>query len=265
MQLDLRGRVAVIAGGSDGIGLATASGLVRAGAEVVIIGRRESRLMKAKALFTGRPEADRITVMQADVTSARNLTTIIAETTERWGRTDILVSAVGKGVRSTLESGTERMWEKNWRTNVLSAVTVVRAFRGLLKVSRQASVILLGAASGLVPTQGQLISNVHKAAVIGLGQSLALELAPEGIRVNVVCPGKVLTRRRLARANKQASEEGRTVEEHLAEISQRIPLGAWGDPEDVADLIVFLSSDSGRYISGQVIAVDGGLTQVRPK
>ncbi len=259
MRLGVEGMVAVVAGASKGIGLATAKALLQEGARVVMAARNRSALEEAVSEL---PSSDDVLPVVADATDPQDAARVVGVAVSQWQGVDILVSAVGQGIRSTLQDATSGAWEENWRTNVLSAAIMAQAARPHLAASHRGGCIaLLGAASGIQPTRGQLVSNVHKAALLGLGKSLALELASEGIRVNVVCPGRVLTERRLARAPGEALHAGVTVEEHLERIAQTIPLGRWGRPEDVADAILFLCSPRAAYITGQVLAVDGGLVR----
>jgi 3-oxoacyl-[acyl-carrier protein] reductase len=259
MELGLKGKVAVVAGASRGIGLATAARLRAEGATVVMVGRDEQNLARAALRVSGSPSSEEVAVMPADVCSEEQTRGVVEAIERRWGRIDILVSAVGQGVRSTIDSADLTVWEENWRTNLMSAVTLARAVIPLMRRPGGGRVVLLGAASGIQPTPGQLVSNVHKSAVIALGKSLALELASENILVNVVCPGRILTERRAARLKDEAAAAGVTEEEYLDHVARTIPLGAWGTPDHVASMIVFLCSEPAAYITGQVIAVDGGL------
>jgi len=260
MDLGLDNKVVVIAGASRGIGLAAARGFHEEGAKVVMVGRDPDAL-GAAATGLGGDGNDAIETIAADVTRPEHAREVVTRALERWGRIDILVSAVGQGVRSTLESATPEVWEENWRTNLLSAVAMTRAVHPAMQKEGSGRIVLLGAASGIQPTPGQIVSNVHKAGLIALGKSLALELAAEGIRVNVVCPGRILTDRRERRAHAEAEALGITVDEQLARVARTVPLGVWGRPEQVAAMIVFLCSEQADYVTGQVIAVDGGLVR----
>lgn len=261
MDLGLQGRVALVAGASRGIGLATAARLYAEGAVVVMVGRDQESLTRAALEVSSDESSERVVAIPADVRSAEQVTRLVDAAERLEGRLDILVSAVGQGVRSTLASASASTWEENWRTNVMSAVTLTQAVCPTMQRAGDGRVLLLGAASGIQPTPGQLVSNVHKAALISLGKSLALELASSGIRVNVVCPGRILTERRARRAKDEAAAAGLTEEEHLAAIARTIPLGRWGTPDQIAALIVFLCSGPADYITGQVICVDGGLVR----
>jgi NAD(P)-dependent dehydrogenase (short-subunit alcohol dehydrogenase family) len=144
---------------------------------------------------------------------------------------------------------------------VLSAVRVVRAALPLLRARRDPAIVLLGAASARMPYPNLVVSSVHKAGLLALMPTRAGERAAEGIRVNSVAPGRTLTRLWTERADRLAAERGVTREAVIAEFAHEIPLGRFGDPEEVAAMVVWRASPRAGYITGQTVNVDGGIAR----
>lgn len=262
MNLNLEGSRVIVAGASSGIGLAAARLLLGEGARVALVARSEEKLRRAEADL--RSEVDDESMLASiviDVTKPDEVERLVARVSEAWGGVDCLIDAVGKGHRGLLRDLTPTEWEENWRINVLSAALLARAVAAVMPSQGGGQMVFLGAASGKQPTEGQLVSNVHKAGLMAFVTTLANELAPDNIRVNLVCPGRSMSERRWVKASQVSEEEGISVEEYFARLSASIPLGRLADPEEVAALAVFLCSKQGGYITGQSICVDGGLVR----
>lgn len=198
---------------------------------------------------------------RADVTTESGVSGAVDVMLDRWGGIDVLVNAVGRGHAAHLSDASAQDWLDNWRINVLSSVLLAKAVAPVMSRAGYGRIVFLGAASGKQPTEGQVVSNVHKAGVAALGATLATELASSGILVNVVCPGRTLTPRRVANAERAASAAGITADEYLSRIAATIPLGRLAAPQEVGALIVFLCSKQAGYMTGQAICVDGGLVR----
>lgn len=235
MDLGYAGRRVLVVGASAGIGAAA------------------DRI----AASTGRRPA----TATADITVEGAADRLLAEAAARWGALDALVDAVGGSIRSGFEALSDADWMGNYQFNVLSAVRVVRAALPLLRQGASPSVVLLGAAASRMPYPNQIVSNVHKAGLLGLTKTLAGEYAAEGIRVNCVAPGRTLTRLWTDRAAKMAAERGVAAEEIIAEFAHEIPIGRFGKPEEIAAMVVWLSSPRAGYVTGQTVNVDGGIAR----
>ncbi|MGK7866591.1 SDR family oxidoreductase [Falsiroseomonas sp. E2-1-a20] len=260
MDLGYQGRRVLVVGASAGIGFATARMLAAEGAEVMIASRDPAAIAAAAARIgaeTGRIPATAV----ADITQAGAADRLLAEAEARWGALDLLVDAVGGSIRSGFEALTDEDWLGNYSFNVLSAVRAVRAALPLLRKGTAPSIVLLGAAASRMPYPNQIVSNVHKAGLLGLTKTLAGEYAAEGIRVNCVAPGRTLTRLWQQRAEKLAAERGTDVPAIIAEFAHEVPLGRFAAAEEVAVMVAWLGSPLAGYVTGQTVNVDGGIAR----
>ena len=259
MDLQLAGREALVVGGSAGIGLATARLLAAEGASVTIASRDAARLQQAAASI-GRSTATNSEVpwFPVDVTADD----AEARLTARYGDgkgLDILIVTVGGSIRGRFDTFGDDAWHDNYNMNVIGPVRTVRALLPSLEAGRSPAIVLLGAAGAKMPYVNQVVSNVHKAGLLALVKTLSHELAPKGIRVNAISPGRTLTRLWLDRAERLAAEQGTTPDDVIEEFASEIPLGRFAEPDEIAQAVVFVASNRASYITGQSISVDGGI------
>ena len=244
MDLGLSGRVAIVCGASSGLGLASAEALAAEGANVTIFGRRDDLLER---------EAERIGALAVagDVTKPDDLERLVKTTVDRFGGIDVLVWNSGGPPAGTAVELTPEAVRRAVELLLLPAVRLVALSLPHLERSGSGRIIAITSAAVLEPTPHLALSNTVRPGVTGWAKTLANELGPKGITVNCVAPGRIDTAR-LAELY-----PGGPTQEHL----DQIPLRRWGTPQEFGDVVCFLASDRARYVSGQTIAVDGGLTR----
>ena len=238
-------RVAIVTGASRGIGRAIALALARQGARVVAAARGDHAAAVAAEIAAAGGQAVAASV---DVTDASSVAAMVAETLERFGRVDVLVNNAGITRDQLMVRMKPEDWDAVVRTNLTAAVTCTQAvLRSMIK-QRGGRIISISSVVGQAGNAGQANYAAAKAGLIGFSKSLALEVASRGVTVNVVAPGLIETD--MTRA---LPEEARKT------WAEKIPLGRVGAPEDVAGAVCFLASDEASYITGQIIAVNGGM------
>ena len=245
---DLSGRVALVTGGSKGLGKAMARGFAQAGADVVISSRHTDELEKALPEIlegTGR----RGLIVSVDLSQRSEAERLAKTTLERMGRVDILVNNAGTNVPSPIDQVKDEDWDRVIELNLSACMVLTRALIPQMKERRWGRVIHISSVLGLGSKMGRNVYSATKRAVIGLAQASALDLGPFGITVNCIAPGPFLTDLPM---NLLSEAEKKTF-------ADRTALGRWGKPEELAGPALLLASDAGSYITGEVLVVDGGL------
>ncbi|GAB6935388.1 SDR family oxidoreductase [Calditerricola yamamurae] len=261
MELGLHDKVCVVTAASKGIGYAIAAELLREGAYVVICSRDRERIARAAATLeaeTGRPVA---LALEADVSQREAIQRLVAEVERRFDRVHALVLNAGGPPSGPFASFSDEAWEQAFRTNLLSAVRLVREFLPLLRRAGGARIVAVASSSVKEPIPGLALSNVMRAGVQGLMKTLAVELGPEGILVNTLCPGRIATDRLCELDEARAAREGRSREAVQREMEGAIPLGRYGTPGEFARVAAFLLSEANTYVTGQTLLIDGGLVK----
>lgn len=246
----LEGKVAVITGGSSGIGLATAKRFVEEGAHVVITGRREKDLADAAA-FIGR----NVTTVAGDVSNLEDLDRLYAVVKEKHGHIDVLFANAGWGEVAPLASATEGHFDKTFDLNVKG--TFFTAQKALPLFKDGGSIVLNSSVANVRGDSAFTAYAASKAAVRCFARGWTTELKDRKIRVNSISPGPIETP-----ALEKAGLTAEQVEQAAAHFASQVPLGRRGKPEEVAAAVVFLASDESSYITGVDLAVDGGMAQV---
>lgn len=244
-MINVSGRIAIVTGASRGIGRATASMLAAAGAEVVAAARGDHARATVEAITSSGGRAHLASV---DVTDRASVDRMVAETLERSGRIDILVANAGITRDQLMLRMKSEDWEAVLATNLTALFSCAQAVLKPMVKQRAGRIIAISSVVGQAGNPGQANYAASKAGIIGFCKALALEVASRGITVNVVAPGLIDTD--MTRAITASAHETWT---------SKIPLGRLGSPEDVASAVCFLASDAASYITGQVLAVNGGM------
>jgi NAD(P)-dependent dehydrogenase (short-subunit alcohol dehydrogenase family) len=246
-NLDLTGRIAVVIGATSGIGKAIALGLADAGADVVPTGRREHLAKEAARDVEARGR--RSLAITADVSDTNSIQTLADTIIEKFGKVDILVNAAGRTVRRPTLDVSDAEWDGIMDTNLTGMLRACRAFGRHMIEKRYGRIINIGSLTSVLALYEVAAYGASKAGVAALTKSLAVEWAPHGVCVNAILPG--VFRTALNEGLLDGTDRGR-------ELLARTPMRRFGQPEEVAGAAVFLASDAASFVTGHLLAVDGG-------
>lgn len=256
MDLGLTGRVALVTAASKGMGKASAMGLAAEGAKVVMCARTESDLKSAAEEIRARTRAE-VLAIPADVTKKDDVTALVDRAVNAFGHIDILVANAGGPPRGYFEDMTDEQWQGAFDVSLLSVVRLVRGVLPSMKARRWGRILTIQSVSVKQPIPELLLSNAVRPGVAGMMKTLAGQLGKDGITVNTVCPGKIMTDRFLG----GQKISGLSREQYLARAVEDVPVGRIGTPEEFANVIVFLASERASYVTGVSVQVDGGLVR----
>jgi 3-oxoacyl-[acyl-carrier protein] reductase len=256
VELHLEDKVVLVAGSSRGIGLATARAFLAEGCRTVITGRDDGALDTARAALESEFGPDRLMPLQGDLRDAQVIEALLASVESRWGRLDCVVANVGAGRGPAGWDVEEFDWHRLIEENLSATYRLVQKVLPAMTQARRGSIVLVASIVGLESTPAPLPYSAAKAALVSYGKNLARQVGSFNVRVNSVAPGNVLF-------------PGGSWERHLAErrdevmqqIESDVPLRRFGRPEEIADVIVFLSSDRASFITGSCVVADGGQTR----
>jgi len=256
MDLGLKGKRALVLAASRGLGYACARGLAREGCHLVICSRDEARIQAAAQQIRTETGA-RVEALVADVSSPAEAERLVGAAVSAYGGLEVLVHNAGGPPAGQFAAVNEAQWRQAFEQNMMSFVRIVAAAVPEMKKAGYGRVLTIGSSSIKQPIPNLILSNAFRAGVWGVAKTLSQELAPQGILVNVIAPGRIATERidELDQAN--AARTGKPLEDVKKASVASIPLGRLGDPEEFANLVVFLASERASYISGQGMFVDG--------
>lgn len=249
-QFDLTGRTAVVTGGSKGLGFAMAAGLASAGADVMLVSRKAPEVDAAAAAIA-RDFGRKAVGHACDVTLPAQVDAMLAAATAQLGRVDILINSAGINIRGPIAELTPEQFTQVMTTNVTGTWLCCRAVVPGMRERKWGRIINLASALGLVGLAGRTPYTASKGAVVQMTRTLALETAADGITANAICPGPFLTEMNLPIAD---TEDGRKF------VVGATALKRWARLEEIQGAAMFLASPAASYVTGAVLAVDGGWT-----
>ena len=256
MELGLKGKVAAVTGGSEGIGRATVLRLVDEGVRVALCARRPE-ILKAFASELRKRGAD-VLAVTADAAKAGDAERFIEETVSHFGRVDIVVNNAGATGQSPFDKVDDAAWQQDLDIKLFAHIRTARAAIPHMKKQRGGRIISLNMVGARQPSETTFPTTISRAAGLALTKALSKEYARDNILVNAVAVGKIKSKQQ----ERRAARQGISVAEHYEKTGKTIPLGRMGEAEEVANVIAFLASDAASYVTGCCIQVDGGLSGV---
>ncbi len=260
MNLGLTHKVAVVGASSKGLGRAIALGLAHEGAKVTICAR-DSETLEATADDIRNQTGTEVLAVPTDVSQPEQVENLINTAISHFGGIDILVNNAGGPRAGRFDDLAAQDYQDAVHLNLMSTINLCRTVVPSMRERGGGRIINLTSVSVKQPVDNLMLSNMARTGVIGFAKTLATELAPEKILVNNVCPGIIFTDRIQQLATVRAEEAGITFDEALEKMTADIPLGRIGDPDEFANLVVFLASERASYITGTTIQVDGGMVR----
>lgn len=260
MDLGLKDRVALVAASSQGLGKAVALGLAREGAHLALCARTAATLEAAAAEIRAETGVQVMT-RAVDVTDYQQVRSFVAGVVERFGHLDICVANAGGPPSKTFAETTVEDWHAASDLNLMSTVYFAKEALPLMQQRRWGRFIAITSVTVKQPVEGLILSNAVRSGVNGLVKTLANEYGPYNVLVNNVCPGFTATARLMSLAETLAQKQSVTPAEVEERWAAQAPLHRVGQPEELANLVVFLASDRASFITGTSIAVDGGLVK----
>jgi 3-oxoacyl-[acyl-carrier protein] reductase len=257
VDLGLKGKVALVAASSKGLGRAVAEELAAEGAHLVMCARGEGTLEQT-AESIRRKSGVKVVAVAADVSDPRDAARVVKAAFDQFGRVDILVTNSGGPPSGSFESFTPEVWDAATRLLLRSAVELTRAVLPGMKERRWGRILNVTSIAAKQPIEGLMLSNSIRAAVIGFARTLANEVAPFGVTVNNLLPGYTRTDRVEELARAAGGKTGGSNTDIVSKWEKEIPMGRLGEPREFAALAAFLASERASYITGSSIAVDGG-------
>jgi 3-oxoacyl-[acyl-carrier protein] reductase len=260
MNLELKGKTAVVGGASKGLGRACAQALAEEGANVAICSRSQADLERAAQEIRDSTGVE-VLAFAGDLDRYETIRALVATTVERFGKLDVLVNNSGGPPLADAVDASEEQWATAVQRSLLFFARMSREAIPHLKRSGDGRIINILASTVYQPIPKLALSGATRMGVVAFAKSLADEVGRDGILVNNVCPGSILSERMLTNVKARAKEKGWSLEEALKERAAETALGRIGEPKELANLVAFLASSKSSYITGTTLRVDGGLVR----
>jgi 3-oxoacyl-[acyl-carrier protein] reductase len=260
VNYEIDNRVAIITGASSGIGFAAAKGLALQGVNLVLVSRTEEKLKYAQAEIKALANVE-VEIFSGDVIDKSLSQKVIDLAVSKWGKVDILVNNAGGPPMGSFLEHDDDAWDEALDQNLKSTIRFTRAVAPLMIANSWGRIINITSTLAKEPTPLMVLSATARAGVSAFSKSISSELAEYGVTINTLCPGGVLTERLHSLLMTAAEKQEKSYQEVLESSQATIPLGRFAEPEEFADMLVFMASERARYITGTTVMVDGGLTK----
>lgn len=257
MEFGLKDKVAIVTGSSKGMGLAITQAYLNEGVKVMMVARNEKVLRTLTDDF--RKGGGIVDFIAGDVGDPELANRVVNKTKELWGRVDILINNAGGPPMGGFLEHSEAVWQTVIQTSLLSVIRFCQATAPIMIDNKWGRIISITSTAAKEPAAVMVLSSTARAGVGAFTKAISSELAPFNISANVICPGGVLTERLISLIHARAERENRNYEDLLTESQMSIPAKRFADPSEIANTILFLTSERGGYINGVSLAVDGGL------
>ncbi|MPZ45115.1 MAG: SDR family oxidoreductase [Betaproteobacteria bacterium] len=260
MDLELKGKVAIVGGASKGLGRACAQALAEEGCKLAICSRSQVDLDTAAEEIRAATGAE-VLVVAGDLDRYDTIRSLIAAAVDRFGRIDILVNNSGGPPLAQAHAATEEQWATAVQRSLLFFSRMSREALPHLKAIGAGRIVNILASTVYQPIPNLALSGATRMGVVAFAKSLADEVGRDGVLVNNVCPGSILTERMLSNVTARAQQKGMPIEQALAERAEETAVGRIGEPQELAHIVAFLASSKASYITGTTMRVDGGLVR----
>ncbi len=257
MKNDLNNKIAIVTGASKGMGLATTKAFLDEGVKVMMVSRNKENLFEISNKFLTQGYDIDFTV--GDVADEHLAKKVVDKTIKKWGKVDILINNAGGPPMGTLLEQTKESWDKALQINLLSVIRFTQQVVPYMIKNSWGRIISITSTLAIEPSSSMVLSSTARAGVSAFTKAISLELAEYNISVNVICPGGVLTDRLKELLVVRSKKENIPYGELLFKSEQGIPAKRFADPSEIANAIIFLSSQKGAYINGVSLPVDGSL------
>jgi 3-oxoacyl-[acyl-carrier protein] reductase len=260
MDLGIKNKIAIVCASSQGLGKATAMELAKEGAKVVILARHKKDVDETAHEISSATDSEVLPLI-ADVTKAEDIQKVVKTTVEKFGTVHILVNNAGGPPVANFAELSDDMWTNGVNLTLMSLIRMTREVLPHMLKNKWGRIINITSLTAKQPINDLIISSTLRPGILGLAKILSNQYSKFGILVNNVCPGHYLTKRQEEIIKKRSAERNITAEEYIAQHSSEIPVGRFGKPEELANMIVFLCSEKASYVTGSTISVDGGLVK----